>query len=209
MGWAGVVGALAGYLVGSVPTAYLFARRRHGVDIREIGSGNVGGSNMQAIDGVWATVLVGIADLAKGALAVWAALLLDLGEGTAGIIGLAVVVGHNWPFWLGFRGGRGAASTLGVLLVLFPAGFLWVVVFLGIGKLVHLAAVLHVAAVASLPSMAVVLGEPAAFIWLLAALALLMVIKRLEANQRFRVPAGAETSRRVLLNRLLLDRDHK
>lgn len=209
MGWAGVVGALAGYLVGSVPTAYLFARRRHGVDIREIGSGNVGGSNMQAIDGVWATVLVGIADLAKGALAVWAALLLDLGEGTAGIIGLAVVVGHNWPVWLGFRGGRGAASTLGVLLVLFPAGFLWVVVFLGIGKLVHLAAVLHVAAVASLPSMAVVLGEPAAFIWLLAALALLMVIKRLEANQRFRVPAGAETSRRVLLNRLLLDRDHK
>lgn len=209
MSWATVAAPLAGYLIGSVPTAYLFARRRHGVDIREIGSGNVGGSNLRAIDGVCATILVGVADLAKGALAVWAALLLGLGEGMAGITGVAVVVGHNWPVWLGFRGGRGAASTLGVILVLFPLGFLWVLVFLTFGKLVQLVAVLHVVAVVSLPGLAAALGEPASVVWLLAALALLMVIKRLEANQRFRIPTGTETSGRVRLNRLLLDRDHK
>ncbi len=209
MGWATIVALLFGYLIGSVPTAYLFARWRHGVDIREIGSGNVGGSNMRALDGVWATILVGVADLAKGALAVWAALLLGLGEGTAGITGVAVVVGHNWPVWLGFRGGRGAASTLGVLLVLFPLGFLWVLVFLAVGRLLQLVAVLHLVGVASLSGLAAARGEPASTVWLLVALALLMVIKRLEANQRFRIPVGTETSRRVLLNRLLLDRNCK
>ncbi|NLT36347.1 MAG: glycerol-3-phosphate acyltransferase [Gaiellales bacterium] len=209
MSWANVVAPLAGYLIGSVPTAYLVARRRHGVDIREIGSGNVGGSNMRAVGGVWGTILVGVTDLVKGAVAVWAVLLLGLGEGTAGITGMAVVAGHNWPVWLGFRGGRGAAATLGVLLVLFPLGFLWVLLFLAVGRPLQLVAVLHVVAVVSLSGLAVVVGEPASMVWLLVALALLMVIKRLEANQRFRVPTGTETSRRVLANRLLLDRDQR
>lgn len=201
--------AAASYLIGSFPTGYLFAKWRHGVDIRLLGSGNVGGSNMRAVEGVWATVVVGVVDLLKGALPVWLALELGLGQKAAAVAALFVVVGHDWPLWLGFRGGRGGASTLGVLLVLFPVGFLWVLALMALGKLTQSVAILHLVGVLTAPLGAAAFGRPGTYVWVLAGLALLMVVKRLEANQRFRAAAAETTSGRVFLNRLLLDRDQK
>ena len=113
---------IGAYLLGSLPTAYLLARWLRGIDLREVGSGNVGGSNLRATVGLWATVSVGLFDVAKGALPICLAQQVGLGETTAIGAGLAAIAGHNWPPWLSFRGGRGMASTLGVLLVLFPLG---------------------------------------------------------------------------------------
>ncbi len=219
MSWTVLIVAVAAYLIGSFPTAYVFARQRVGVDIRTVGSGNVGGSNMRALEGTWATVVVGVIDLLKGTLPVWLAVRLGLGAQAAYVAAVAVVVGHDWPVWLGFQGGRGGASSLGTLLVLYPYGFLWVLGLMTIGKVTATVAILHICGVATLPLVAWLLGQPAGLVATLIILAVLMVVKRLEANRCFRVPAevgegaaGAPMARVagiVYLNRLLLDRDYR
>jgi len=197
-----VVGA---YLLGAIPTAYLLARWLRGIDLRQVGSGNVGGSNLRATVGAWATITVGLVDIAKGALPVWLARRIGLGETEAVLAGLAAVAGHDWPPWLGFRGGRGMASTLGVLLVLFPAGVAWVLGALALGALTHQVALLHGLGVLTLPVLSGCLGEPSLVTRTCIALVLLMIVKRLEANHGWR--ALTTVQRSVWLNRLLHDRD--
>lgn len=113
--------ALAAYLLGSFPSAYLLVRLVKGVDIRQVGSRNVGALNTYYQVGKGGAVLVLLADAGKGALAV---LLLPgwLGAPAWSVYLAAplVVAGHNWPVFLGFRGGKGAATLLGVSLALLP-----------------------------------------------------------------------------------------
>ena len=111
---------LAAYLLGSLSGSLLLGRLR-GVDIRTLGSGNAGGTNALRTQG-WkfalGTVLV---DVGKGALAVWLAMRLGTGEAWLPYAaGLAAVVGHVWPVFHGFRGGKGAGTLVGALLMLWP-----------------------------------------------------------------------------------------
>ena len=195
------------YLLGSIPSAYLMGRWRRGIDVRRVGSGNVGGSNLRETVGLWATVAVGLFDVAKGALPAWLGLRLGLGETVACLAGLAAVVGHNWSLWLRFQGGRGMASTLGILLILFPAGLLWVLSALMLGALTHWVPLLHGLSVLALPLLSLGLGEADVVTLTGVALAVLMVVKRIEANE------GRQTLspdlRRVWCMRLLYDRDEK
>jgi glycerol-3-phosphate acyltransferase PlsY len=196
---------IGAYLLGSLPTAYLIARWLRGIDLREVGSGNVGGSNLRATVGSWATVAVGLFDVAKGALPVWLAQQVGLGETTAIGAGLAAVAGHNWSPWLSFQGGRGMASTLGVLLVLFPAGLAWVLGALALGAMAGQVPLLHGLGVLSLPLLSLGLSKTSTITRMAVALVGIMVIKRLEANQGRR--ALTPSQRRVWLTRLLHDRD--
>jgi glycerol-3-phosphate acyltransferase PlsY len=109
-----------GYLLGCIPTAYIIGRIIKGVDIREIGDGNMGAANSYRQLGPKAGITVGVIDAAKGALAVFIAQIAGLSLLFVLLTGIAVVVGHNWPVFLGFRGGRGEATTIGVLLVVIP-----------------------------------------------------------------------------------------
>lgn len=109
-----------GYLLGAVPTAYIVGRLLKGVDIREIGDGNMGAANTFRQLGAKAGVTVGVIDAAKGALAVFTAQAVGLSLVFVLLTGTAVVIGHNWPVFIGFRGGRGEATTIGVLLVTIP-----------------------------------------------------------------------------------------
>lgn len=114
--------ALSAYAIGSFPTAYLVVRWRRRVDIRTLHSGNVGAFNTYRAAGLlWALVVMAL-DTGKGALAVELPRLLQV-EGDAGAFAasVAVVAGHNWPVFLGFRGGRGAATTFGLSLAMLPA----------------------------------------------------------------------------------------
>ena len=112
-----IIGA---YLLGSVPAAYIIARWRRGIDIRTYGSGNVGASNvLAAVSKRW-TVPVTIFDIGKGALAVWVAQLLGLGAGQQVTVGICAIIGHNWPIFLQFKGGRGVFTSLGVITMLSP-----------------------------------------------------------------------------------------
>jgi glycerol-3-phosphate acyltransferase PlsY len=111
---------LGGYLLGSIPTAVLVSRRVAGVDIRRIGDGNMGARNVQRTLGWGPGILVAVADFGKGSAAVL------LARGLVGhppwqmIAGVAAVLGHDFPVWVGFRGGQGMATSLGALTVLMP-----------------------------------------------------------------------------------------
>jgi glycerol-3-phosphate acyltransferase PlsY len=109
------------YLLGSIPFAYIAGRLVRGIDIRKVGGGNLGALNTAREVGPWAGLLVLIADMAKGAAAVLIARWLDLPLPLVLAAGFAAVIGHNWPVFLAFKGGKGAAATIGTLLALVPA----------------------------------------------------------------------------------------
>ncbi len=123
MAWFNVywIGALVtAYLLGSIPTAYLAGRIGKGTDIRQEGDRNPGAGNVYRVLGPKVGLLVAVVDIGKGALAVAVAKMVMgnmAGEMAAGTLAVA---GHNWPIFLQLRGGRGAASTVGVLLVMLP-----------------------------------------------------------------------------------------
>jgi glycerol-3-phosphate acyltransferase PlsY len=111
---------IAAYLVGSIPAAYLVARWRRGVDIRKHGSGNVGAANTLTVVGKRWSVAVTIFDIGKGALMVWFAQLLDFNIASQATVGIAAIIGHDWPVFLHFQGGRGVFTSLGVVAILNP-----------------------------------------------------------------------------------------
>lgn len=126
---------ILGYLLGSIPSAYIATRLVTGRDIRQLGGGNVGGLNTAREVGFLPALLVGIVDLGKGSAAVAIAhWLLDLSLIPVLLTGLAAVVGHNWMVWLKFSGGKGMGAAVGALLVVMPVYGYWLglVIFLGI-----------------------------------------------------------------------------
>lgn len=119
---------LLGYLLGSIPTAYLFVRWKSNLDIRKAGSGNVGTLNSYEVTRSKAVgVAVLLLDILKGILAVMLARTFIGGDfWIAGLAGLGVTIGHNYPVWLGFRGGRGLASAAGVMFAIgWPLVVVW------------------------------------------------------------------------------------
>ncbi|MEA2121021.1 MAG: Glycerol-3-phosphate acyltransferase [Dehalococcoides mccartyi] len=112
---------LIGYFLGSIPSAYLVTRRLTGRDIRQMGGGNMGGLNTFREVGVGAGAAVVLMDLAKGALAVSVAYYLLIQNAQWVILtGFAAVIGHNWPIWLDFKGGKGLGPAFGAMLFLLP-----------------------------------------------------------------------------------------
>jgi glycerol-3-phosphate acyltransferase PlsY len=107
------------YLLGSVPFSFLLSRR-HGIDLRHVGSGNVGASNVLRTTGVADGVAAMCLDGAKGWIAVVVAQWLTSADATAVAAGVAAIVGHIYPVWLGFRGGKGVATAAGVFAALAP-----------------------------------------------------------------------------------------
>ena len=112
---------ITGYLLGSIPAAFIITRLIKGQDIRRIGGGNVGGLNVFREVGLWPALAVGVVDLGKGAAAVaiakWG---LNVPDAYVLLAGLASVAGHNWMVWLKFSGGKGMGAAMGALLVLLP-----------------------------------------------------------------------------------------
>lgn len=202
-----VIGA---YLLGSVPTAYLVAKWRRGIDIRRFGSGNVGAANIVAAGSRWSSIIVIVFDLAKGFAPVYVAKeVIDLQQYQQVIVGLVAIAGHNWPVFLRFNGGRGILAALGVVFALAPwlALVLAVVAFawlpfgqFAFGTLLALLLLPILSWAAPGPfgvqrSLVLTLG----FAWIL----LIAVIRRLTAPRSSTgVPAGE-----LMVNRLLFDRD--
>lgn len=164
-----------GYGLGSIPTGVLVARWQKGVDIRRYGSGNIGMTNVLRAVGRGAAALTLLGDLVKGLVPVLLALLWLTSPWAIGLVGLAAIVGHMYPLFAGFHGGKGVATTLGVFLPLLPGplsiAFLLWVVCLALRRQVSLASL---AAAASLPMVAILWGSPAAYVvYALAAAALI------------------------------------
>jgi glycerol-3-phosphate acyltransferase PlsY len=109
---------ITSYLLGSIPTAYLAGRFLRGKDIRQLGDENAGAANVYRELGPVAGVLVGVFDAAKGAVVILIAQAANMPQAVVLITGATAVVGHNWPVFLGFRGGRGVSTAIGILFVL-------------------------------------------------------------------------------------------
>lgn len=118
---AGISAVAVAWLLGGIPFGYLFYRFRHGRDVREVGSGNIGATNV-ARTGGWAlgaaTLLL---DAAKGAASVGVALAMTGSTAWGAAAGAAAIAGHCFPIWLRFRGGKGVATGCGAFMVLSPA----------------------------------------------------------------------------------------
>jgi glycerol-3-phosphate acyltransferase PlsY len=114
----------AGYALGSIPTGLLIARWQRGVDIRQHGSGNIGMTNVLRAVGKGAAALTLVGDLAKGLIPVLLARVWLTSPWAIGLVALAAVVGHVYPLFAGFQGGKGVATTLGVFIPLLPGPLL-------------------------------------------------------------------------------------
>ena len=163
---SGTLAVAFAYLIGSVPFAFLLARRR-GVDLRHIGSGNLGAANVLRTLGASPAVLVMLLDGLKGSVAVLAAQAMTSGAVAPVVAGVASMLGHIFPVWLKFRGGKGVATAAGAFGVLAPGAVaiaagvfvltIWITRFISAGSLVA-AVVLVISAAVTGSSRAVVVG---------------------------------------------------
>lgn len=167
------------YLLGSIPSALLVVWMFTGKDVRREGSGNVGAANATRVGGWGAGVVVTVMDVAKGAVPVWLMTILNPESGWIAATMLAAVLGHCYPAWLRFRGGKGVATAFGAFLVVSPVPTLislavWVVV-LAVTRLVSLASLV---ATAVFPVLFALLDEPG---WVLlaavSAVAVLIIVR--------------------------------
>ena len=218
---------LAAYLLGAVPFVYLLGRIA-GVDLRDEGSRNVGGTNLWRTVGPFTGILGAVLDIGKGVAPVLVARALDLNDSVIGLAAIAAVAGQCWPIFLRFHGGRGISVVAGVVIALSPMTFFWAVmpavaglaayVFMGRRKQRATAAVLGkeskdsrtvplfmMISIVGLPFAAVALGESPAMVQTFAVLSLILVFRRLTAGLRQDRGSPIALSTR-LRNRFLYDR---
>ena len=174
--------ALLGYSIGSIPFSFLVARLFGVKDVRAVGSGNVGATNVMRSAGKFPGIVALILDGAKGAVTVLLARSLLAPEAAVCLAGLFAVFGHLFPAWLGFRGGKGVATGAGLFIPLAPAALgVAVVVFLGMLAAFRYVSVASIAASLGLPVAAYFLGaSPAVALTALAAAS--MVTAKHHAN---------------------------
>lgn len=186
-----VVAILAAYCIGSVPFAWLFARRWGANDLRRIGSGNLGAANVLRASGVTAGLLVAVLDVTKGAASVIVATRLANSGAAAAAAGLAAIVGHIYPVWLRFRGGKGVATACGVFWMLTPVAAppalaifiatVWLTKYISLGS---------VLASMALPPIAYATGSPLSVVIAACAASALIVFRHRSNVMRLR--AGTE-----------------
>ena len=176
------------YLLGSVPTAYLFVKWLKRVDVRTVGSGNVGATNVTRIAGLKVGAVVFAVDVLKGLLAVWVVSPVSRGELTTTWqlgCGVAAVLGHMFPVWLRFRGGKGVATAIGVLLGSMPfIALLCLAMWASCFFIWRYVSVASLAVVVALPIIQLIARQPASAVLLGALLALLITARHRSNIQR-------------------------
>ncbi|MBA7494141.1 Glycerol-3-phosphate acyltransferase [subsurface metagenome] len=202
---------IGAYLLGSVPAAYLAAKWSRGIDLRQYGTGNVSVGNLWRMFSKRLAIPVVIFDLGKGAAVVWAAQLLGLGVVQEVTVGLAAIIGHNWPVFLRFNGGRGILTTIGVVFLLMPWGIVVILAGALLALLIKTSPLPTLGGIAILPLVSWFFGQPLGIEEPLPvtlgflAIFLVMIIRRLTAPKS--ADAVSVSKKQLLLNRLLFDRD--
>ncbi|MFC1913042.1 glycerol-3-phosphate acyltransferase [Chloroflexota bacterium] len=206
-----ILSLLGAYLLGSVPAAYLATKWSRGIDIRKHGTGNVGAANVLSVAPKWLAIPVAFFDIGKGALTVWIAQLLGLGAAEQVTVGIVTVIGHNWPLFLRFKGGRGIFTTLGVVAMLsFWLGMIILVIGYMLAPIRQIALGVFLALV-SLPIFSWFLSQPLGIEDRLVitvgfgVLSLILLSKRL-VTPRTQLSESVSPGE-LFINRLLFDRD--
>jgi len=181
--------AIFGYLLGSIPFGMVLAKVMGLGNLREIGSGNIGATNVLRTGNKKAAALTVLLDAGKGAVAVLLARVL-IGEDAAQIAGLAAFLGHLFPVWLGFRGGKGVATFLGVVLALYwPLGLATCAIWLLVAVIFRYSSLAALMAAGMSPITSLILSYGQVF-FLCIVLAIFVYIRHLANIKRLR--AGSE-----------------
>lgn len=202
---------IGSYLLGSVPAAYLAIKWSRGTDIRKQGTGNVGAANVLSTGSKWLAITVALFDIGKGAFCIWVAQLLDLNAAQQVTAGFFVVIGHNWPVFLHFRGGRGVLASLGIITMLSPLLGLYTLVMPYLFAPFRLLALGVFLAYVSVPTMAWFLSKPLGIEEALSVSLGLVAVVSVGLFKRLLVPRAALSKSiplgELLISRLLFDRD--
>ena len=182
---------LVGYGVGSLPLGYLVANKFKGVDLRRVGSGNVGAANVYRTAGLTLAIVVVLVDVMKGAGSVLVIARVTSGSAAPIAAGVAAIIGHVYPVWLRFQGGKGVATACGVFSTLAPvATGIAAVAFVLVVWMTRYVSLGSVVATALLPPLAWITNEPIPVI-AGAAVAASLIIQRHRRNLE-RLQAGTE-----------------
>jgi glycerol-3-phosphate acyltransferase PlsY len=174
------------YLLGSIPFAYIMIRMFKGIDIREVGSGNVGTTNALRTAGKRIALVALLGDLLKGLASAWLGMHYG-GEMLAVICVLAAVTGHCWPVFLGFKGGKGMATTAGSILFLMPKVFLCLaVVFILIVIISRYVSLASISVAILLPLTCLLFSQPRVYLIASIILMVLVVYRHRENIERLR-----------------------
>ena len=202
---------IGSYLLGSVPAAYLAVKWSRGTDIRKQGTGKVGAANVLSTGSKWLAVPVALFDIGKGAFCVWVAQLLDLGAAQQVTAAIFVIIGHNWPVFLRFRGGRGVFTSLGAITMLSPKMGLYILIMPYLFAPFRLVALGVFFAYVSIPILAWFVSEPFDVTERLPITLGFLVISLIGISKRLLAPRTALSKSiplaELLFNRLLFDRD--
>ena len=189
---------LAAYCIGSVPFAWLLVRRWGATDLRNVGSGNLGAANVLRASGVSAGVLVAVLDVAKGAASVLLAQSLSEGAGLPAVAGLAAIVGHIYPVWLHFRGGKGVATACGAFAILAPVAALpALVIFIGAVWLTKYVSLGSMLASLALPTIAYATSSSTPVVAAAVAACALIVFRHRSNLARLRIGTERRFGRRA------------
>ena len=173
-----VLPLLVGYLIGSLPLGYLVASRFKGIDLRRTGSGNVGAANVFRTAGLALALVVVAIDVAKGGASVFLASRITTHTLAPVTAGTAAVIGHIYPVWLRFQGGKGVATACGVFSTLAPAATaIAAIVFVGVVWASRYVSLGSVIATAALPPLAWVTNASTDVIIASAVIALLIIAR--------------------------------
>ena len=187
----GFFSLLLGYLLGSIPSGWLAGRWLKDIDLRELGSGSTGATNVLRQVGKGPALVVFLIDVGKGAAAVLIARALGLGDWIQVLAGLTALAGHIWPVWLGFKGGKAVATGLGLFLGLaWPVGLASFGVFLLTLWLFRIVSLSSVLAAVSLPLLMISFSGIGSYI-LIALVAMGLVLWRHRSNLA-RILEGSE-----------------
>lgn len=182
MAWIAIIAA---YLLGSVSFSYLVAKKVAGIDIRKHGSGNAGATNTLRVVGKWAALLVFALDILKAMAAVGIGYIFTQNPTVMFACGFAAIIGHNWPVFFQFRGGKGVATTIGAtaLMVFFPALIVGVIAILSIvvTRYVSLGSIIFAI---GLPIAVWLAHGPPSFVWISIGIALLTIYRHFENIKR-------------------------
>jgi glycerol-3-phosphate acyltransferase PlsY len=191
----------AGYGLGSIPTGLLVARWQNGVDIRRHGSGNIGMTNVLRAVGRVAAALTLVGDIAKGLIPVLLAQLWLTSSWAIGLVALVAIVGHMYPLFADFRGGKGVATSLGGFMPLLPGPLLIaVVVFAACVALRRQVSLGSLAAAAALPTAALWWGAPTAYVFYALVAAALIWFRHRDNIERLLAGTEPTIGQRVKLS---------
>jgi acyl phosphate:glycerol-3-phosphate acyltransferase len=190
---------LGAYILGSIPFAQVLARL-NGIDLRIIGSGNVGAGNLTKRLGMGWGLVAGMLDGLKGLIPVWLSLRGGLGPGAAGLVGLAAVIGHNWSIFMRGRSGRGLATAFGLIVALHPPLAIWTTGWAITGWKIG-GGFAGFIGWGLLPIVSIALGGPITESLLILLLATVLIGRRMQGNP------GDDMDRVSMMQRAVYDKD--